>query len=81
MKLNEILNIYLQMDIQCAKFHGCLVAEIQNPGFVTFCVSGYVCNRREDLNNYRADCYVALGRRWDLDSWPSTDGFYQGRCR
>lgn len=33
-------------------------------------------------NEKQAFCEVALGRRWNADSWPTTDGFYQpGVCR
>jgi hypothetical protein len=34
----------------------------------------------KNLNNHRANCYVALGRRWTVDTWPTSDGFYRG-CR
>ena len=33
------------------------------------------------LNHNKISCYVGLGRRWDRDSWPAADGFYQGGCR
>jgi hypothetical protein len=33
------------------------------------------------LNYYKTNCYVALGRRWNVDSWPVADSFYQGGCR
>ena len=35
----------------------------------------------KDLNETGAFCYVALGDRWEPDTWPTRDGFYSGRCR
>ena len=34
-----------------------------------------------NTNTEKATCYVGLGRRYDLDSWPTTDLFKQGGCR
>ena len=33
------------------------------------------------LNYHKSNCYVALGRRWSVDSWPATDDFFDGGCR
>jgi hypothetical protein len=40
-----------------------------------------VTDKSEGGNTSRASCYVALGRRFALDTWPRTDGFYRGVCR
>ena len=44
-------------------------------------MSGAQVNNSTDNNTYQATCYVALGRRFRLDTWPTTDGFKQGACR
>jgi hypothetical protein len=43
--------------------------------------SGQEVTNSKDLNTSRATCYVALGRRWDVDTWPRSDAFYRGTCR
>jgi len=34
-----------------------------------------------DNNTEKATCYVGRGRRFSLESWPTTDTFYEGACR
>lgn len=35
----------------------------------------------KNLNNHKAQCYSALGRRFRPDAWPAQDGYYRGGCR
>ena len=44
-------------------------------------MTGAEVNSSIDNNTERATCYVGLGRRYDLESWPTRDAFYQGGCR
>lgn len=34
-----------------------------------------------NVNTSRAFCYVSQGRRWDLPTWPGTDGYYTNGCQ
>ena len=43
--------------------------------------SGAEVTASKNLNTQKATCYVELGRRFDPDDWPTTDGFYEGSCR
>jgi hypothetical protein len=43
--------------------------------------SGQDVQNSKGVNQSKAFCAVGLGRRWDVDTWPSTDGFYRGGCR
>jgi hypothetical protein len=43
--------------------------------------SGTETTRSKNLNNHKAECYAALGRRWNRDTWPTQDSYYRGPCR
>jgi len=44
--------------------------------------SGTTVTSSPAINEEKAFCEVAFGRRWTLDTWPGTDGYYQpGVCR
>jgi hypothetical protein len=43
--------------------------------------SGQDVQNSKGVNQSKAFCAVGLGRRWDVDTWPSTDGLYRGGCR
>ncbi len=43
---------------------------------------GQAVPQQPNNNEYLAMCYVNLGKRYSLDTWPTADGFYQnGVCR
>jgi hypothetical protein len=45
-------------------------------------MSGSEASGDKNVNESRSNCYVAMGRRWRLESWPTTDDFYKNTaCR
>ena len=60
---------------------GAVMLDDLNAFWFTKEMTGAQVNNSTDNNTYRATCYVGLGRRFRLDTWPATDGFFQGGCR
>jgi hypothetical protein len=44
-------------------------------------MTGSEVSHTPNVNTYRAMCQVARGRRWNLETWPTTDLFYRPPCR